>query len=509
MRRLTGAMAVLGAVTCSCTTVDGLWQPVGGAGGAAGAEIGQGGDAGASPDAGGGATTNGGAAGVGTGGSSTSGSGGTGTDPNPADTTVSVDVTSRFQALEGFGAAVAWYGDWLTGHPNKREIYTLLFRELGLDLLRLRNVYRDDPEAFDATSVEIMTAATELLGRRPGILLSSWSPPARLKANGDTECRGDSACTLISGPDGFAYAELGTYFADAVSAYAGIGLLPDYLSIQNEPDFLPPGWEGCRFDPNEGAYPSYARALQAVREALTASGLTPKLLGPEVIGLNSGRLAPYMQTIDASLLDVVAHHLYDGAAWQYPPGYVTNMEAARALAGAKPIFQTEFSVPGVGAAFEIAGLIHHSLTHENVAAYFHWELVWPGPEGLISLEAPAARTEWETERGYTVRDVYYSLQHYARFTDPGYVRVAADSTTSSVKASAFESPDARRLTVVLLNTDTSEHRVSLDVSGFVPGSAVSYRTSEGERFADRGDTPLGEALLLPPRSITTFVAAAP
>lgn len=52
------------------------------------------------------------------------------------------------QTLKGFGASVAWYGNWVTEHPNKDLIYYYMFEELGLDILRLRNTYRGNPNNF-------------------------------------------------------------------------------------------------------------------------------------------------------------------------------------------------------------------------------------------------------------------------------------------------------------------------------------------------------------------------
>src|SRR5690606_21757785 len=96
----------------------------------------------------------------------------------------------------------------------------------------------------------------------------------------------------------------------------------DLVSIQNEPDFIPPSWEGCRFDPLEGAYPSYATALTEVRARLTESNLNVRLLGPEVVGVSGNKIASYTAGMDRAAIDVVAHHLYDGETWRTPDLYI-------------------------------------------------------------------------------------------------------------------------------------------------------------------------------------------
>jgi hypothetical protein len=44
--------------------------------------------------------------------------------------------------------------------------------------------------------VEILQQASPSLGRTPTVLITSWSPPASLKANGQENCSGSSNCTL-------------------------------------------------------------------------------------------------------------------------------------------------------------------------------------------------------------------------------------------------------------------------------------------------------------------------
>ena len=248
-RHLAACLAV-----CACTQVDLGNTPPTGTGGtgsnAPGEQLGSAGTASAASDGG-------------SGGSETSEP-----EPEPADATVTVDVGQRFQVLEGFGASVAWYGDWLTKHPRKREIYELMFRDLGLDILRLRNSYRETGGNFDPVAAELVSEATSSLDHAPSVLLTSWSPPARLKANGKTECRGESSCTLKQENGSFLYAEFADYWRQALHAYAALGVNPTWISIQNEPDFIPPSWEGCRFDAGEGTYPSYQKALAAVRAGL-------------------------------------------------------------------------------------------------------------------------------------------------------------------------------------------------------------------------------------------------
>jgi glucuronoarabinoxylan endo-1,4-beta-xylanase len=426
-------------------------------------------------------------------------------EPEPIDATLTVDVSQRFQVLEGFGASVAWYGDWLTKHPRKREIYELMFRDLGLDILRLRNNYRDAGGSFDPVAAELVSEARSSLGHAPRVLLTSWSPPARLKANGKTECRGESSCTLRQENGSFLYSEFADYWRQALLAYASLGVTPTWISIQNEPDFIPPSWEGCRFDPTEGTYPSYQKALSAVRAGLDREQIQVGVLGPEVTGLTGERVQSYTTALNLDLLDGIASHLYDGQSWRIPDSYLPEMRGVATQMGAKPIFQTEFSVPGGEGAFETAWLIRNSLVDLGAAAYLHWDLIWTGDDGLISIENPQQIAGWQTAKGYQIRDTYYSLKHFAAFTEPGDERVAAASAEPALAPVAFRSEDGSRLTVVALNTAQQTYRLRIDVPNVSVQGGELYRTSAAEHCQPVGSFIAGQSFTMPPRSIATVV----
>jgi O-glycosyl hydrolase len=109
--------------------------------------------------------------------------------------------------------------------------------------------------------------------------------------------------------------------------------------------------------------------------------------------------------------------------------------------------------------------------------------------------------------GYTVNDTYYALKHFARWTDPGWVRVDAKASVSAVRASAFVSPDGNALTLVLLNPSTKDHRVTVRADNFPFSTVAVYRSSgESERAVPvslEGDG----TLALPSRSIATMTLA--
>jgi glucuronoarabinoxylan endo-1,4-beta-xylanase len=425
---------------------------------------------------------------------------------------VTVVPSTRFQTLEGFGAAVAWYQDRLVGNTPE-GLYELLFPELGLDMLRFRNRYRRSKPKDDELrhELEILTRATRALGRAPKLMLTSWSPPAVLKANGKEDCQSNADCTLTREGGRFVYDKFAAYWRDSLVHYASLGIVPDYVSIQNEPSFLPPSWEGCKFTPSETReYPGYDRALEKVAEQLKTLSSAPKLLGPEAFGIHWNGVQNYLEPLDLALLHGISHHLYEKGndpVWDWrspgPDSFADEMRAVRALTN-KPLFQTEFHTDedgGVEGGFETLWLIHHSLVEEQVVAFLYWDLIWVDDKGLVSLNG----------RSYRARDQYYSVKHYARFTDPGYVRVEARSESGEIRVSAFLAPQGERLTAVLLNTGKVPRRVRIDPGDFQMASADAYRTiyRPGNSDAWKRISASTSALevSLPPRSAATVVLA--
>jgi glucuronoarabinoxylan endo-1,4-beta-xylanase len=424
---------------------------------------------------------------------------------------VSLFSAERHQTLEGFGASVAFNIDLAVG-GTPADLYRVLFPDLGLDILRFRNRYRrSEPNDGDlAQEVEILRRASEALGSRPKIMLSSWSPPAGLKANGQELCRGNEDCTLRRENGHFVYEKFADYWLDSLRYYASLGIVPDYVTLQNEPDFIPPDWEGCRFDPTEtDRYPGYDRALEAVQERLSTLPSPPKVLGPEVVGVHGKKVEVYTRAMNLDLVYGIAHHLYekgDDGIWDWrspgPDSYVQPMKNAVAAAKGKPLFQTEFQTDedrGVEGGFETAWLIHNSLVEEGVAAFLYWDLVWRPPGGLVSVDGSHV----------TTRDQYEALRHYARFTDPGYVRIGARSDVNALKVSAFSSPSGDRVTVVLLNTGQTEIDARIDPQDYTGVTSAIYRTTYrpggSEVWSQLGSLPPSGLVRLPPKSEATVV----
>ena len=433
-------------------------------------------------------------------------------DPKAAPGTASVSIAmdTRFQTLEGFGAAVGWMHDRIVGDTPK-GLYELLFPQLGLDILRLRNRYnrKEQNDAHPEQDAEIWKRANEASGHQLKLLMTSWSPPAAIKANKAERCKGNNDCTLSKENGKFPYDKFADYWVKSLQEYASLGVVPEYITLQNELDFVPPNWEGCRFDPVETAeYPGYNVALEKVYATLHKSPNPPKILGPETLGIHYNKVQNYVRSMNQDLVYGVAHHLYEMGGdkiwdWRYPgpDSYVDEMLSV-AQATRKPLFQTEFMTDddkGIEGGFETAWLVHHTMAAEGAVAFVYWDLIWDGLQGLVGMRGKSP----------TIRDQYYSMKHFALYTDPGYVRVGANSDSKQVLASAYISPDEKRLTTVLLNTGKNTMDVKLE-GGKSDATKVQafrtvYRPGHSNRWEElKGLTPTS-LIQMPARSVVTVV----
>jgi len=445
-----------------------------------------------------------------------------GVDRAPSQVSVVVDATVPHQTLAGFGAAVAYQPFLLSGRTD--DIWQVLFVDSGLDILRLGNWYQNQPATnttpetpfADFDQVQIVQKAIAARGGiPPKILMSSWSPPSYLKSNGMTRPpygAGEVATpgTLIQTDGAYAYAAYADWWVRSLQAYAAQGVVPDYISIQNEPDFYIRYWETCLWGPTEGASmegiatAGYGQAVDAVYNAIAASTLTtrPIMVGPETTGFRDDIVQKYLPGLNLAQLGAIAHHLYgtteDNPNPDWFNGPMSSVGRSAAAAGL-PTFMTEYS-PNVPTMFDTAWLMNNALTVEGVSAYIWWELIWSPnpPTGLVTIPNQNPTSP------YTINDTYFALKHFARWTDPGWIRVDATPSHSVIRASAFVSPDRASLTLVLLNTGGEDHWVAVSPGSFPYGALAVYRTSgDTERTASvalEGDG----TLFMPSRSIATL-----
>lgn len=445
----------------------------------------------------------------------------TATNTNSGPYNASINPQTICQTIEGFGGAVAFYDGWVPAHPYKLEIYTNAFAGLNLSMLRLGDWYRYNA-GFNSAGGEggvagdIVSNANRVLGHPVPVLISSWSPPAFLKSNGQVGNGG----TLVVTNGGFAYTNFANYWYDSIQAYKSNGVSPTWISIQNEPDWVA-GYDSCIFHPTEDTvngtnYASYSKALDATFQRLTNLPSPPKLLAPEPTHNAYNDLQNYAATMNTNNFYGVAYHLYGGSTDGTPDGYTSDLTASANVFPSKPHFMTEFGYPDM---IQTACLIHNCLTIGQDAGFNYWSLIWPFPgDALVQIENPYNLSSWTNappgvttqSHGWWLTPAYWAMKHFSYFIQPGYRRVSASDNDPNVRSSAFLSPDGLRLVVVLINTNaTASSVMNFNFGAFNFGKSSVYQTAGTNTYAGTNTFlslgALTNSQALPPLSLTTVV----
>ena len=259
--------------------------------------------------------------------------------------TAEIQITDIEQTVVGFGASLAYYENWLTAHPKKAEIYDIIFKDLSLDIIRLRNAYAYDPGMIGRVK-EFYLAAEASLGYPIETMSCSWSPAGYVKSNNHHKGAGGTLkYTLEDGTVQFDYSGFANWWDESLDEYESNGISLDYISIQNEPDW-PADYESCRLDPEETITSSdtiaaYNTALDSVYNKVIARTHQPNIIGPETIGIGFNAVEKYVNKLDETKIDAISHHLYHGVS-ENNPFVSTDFTKVGNFHPEIPHFQTEF-----------------------------------------------------------------------------------------------------------------------------------------------------------------------
>jgi glucuronoarabinoxylan endo-1,4-beta-xylanase len=415
-------------------------------------------------------------------------------------TEIILSTGETYQTVTGFGASLAFYENWLTAHPQKAEIYDVVFKELSLDILRVRNAYGYDNTMITRVK-EFNQAAQKSLGRPIDIMVTSWGPPAYLKSNNDRNNGGTLKYSVSGGKVNFQYGEFARWWNQSLDNYNANNIYPAYISIQNEPDWKA-SYESCLLKPSEtinatDTIAGYNKALDAVYDTLMKRSVRPKLLGPECIGIGYNAVENYVNALAVSKLYGIAHHLYHGTE-ETDPFSSTEFAKVGKFKPEVPHFQTEYSR---GEWFPLAGMIYKTFNDENGVAYLFWDLIWDNG-GLVDLDFPWDASRWSNPKGFTRTKHFFVFKQFSAWIHPGWKRVKVTTPAVVVKTLAFISADRDSATVVAINTSvTTSYGIRVSLPGYNINESTITRTSANE---DGVMVPVpADSVTLKPKSLTT------
>jgi len=403
-------------------------------------------------------------------------------------TKVTVDPATKYQVIEGFGAAMTDSSAWLLYYrltaPQRAALLQQLFSPqtgIGLGYLRVpmgasdfalsaytyddRPAGQTDPNLayFSIAHDEayIIPALLEARALNPDLklLASPWSPPACMKTTGTLY--GGSLRTQW-------YAAYAQYFVKFLQAYAAAGLTFHTLTVQNEPLNTTTGMPAATM----ATYQQSAFIGTHLGPALAAAGLTTQILCYDhnwdewnypVVVMNDPTAGPYIA----------------GSAFHGYAGDVANQSLVHDYFPAKDIYFTEISGGDWSTSFadNLVWFLRNILiggTRNWAKAAILWNLALDenhGPKisggctdcrGVVTINSSTGAVTYEVE--------YYALAHAGKFVYPGARRIASDSYTGVVETVAFRNPDGTEVLLALNPTDTTQW-----FDGLRNGQYFSYR----------------------------------
>ncbi|MCM8731005.1 glycoside hydrolase family 30 beta sandwich domain-containing protein [Hephaestia sp. GCM10023244] len=394
---------------------------------------------------------------------------------------VTVDATTRFQPIVGFGAAIsdasayliqrkldpaqraALLGDLFGPAPGLSLSFTRL--TIGAsDFSSHHYSYDDMPKgetdpalahfSIAPARVDVLPTARAALAINPDlkVMATPWSPPGWMKTT-------DSLITGTLREQ--AYGPFAAYLARTVQAFAAEGVPVDYLSLQNEPDFEPDSYPGMRL--------SAAQRAEIVADHV---GPTFAAMGLKTRILEWDHNWDQPQQPTEMLAHPGAARYVDGVAWHCYNGTVDAQSVVHDRFPDKAVFFTECSggewSPGWAEAWPwmMRNLIIGTTRHWARGVLL-WNLALDekyGPHlggcgdcrGVVTIDSKSGAVTRNPE--------YYALGHVSRFVRPGARRIASTSTDPDIESVAFVNPDGARVLVVF-NGGAAPETVSIVVGG--------------------------------------------
>jgi glucosylceramidase len=408
---------------------------------------------------------------------------------------ITVNPNTTYQSMVGFGASFTDAAAWnVFNSPQRNNIMNALFSPsggIGMSWLRQplgatdfsRSFYTYDDGAADPSLSRFSIAHDQAyilplvqqarsLNPQLSVMVTPWSAPAWMKTNNNL-VGGSLANDRIP-----VYAD---YLVRSVQAYQSAGVPIAYLSVQNEPNFSPPGYPGMLMPASQ-----QVSIINNLGPKLRSAGITTKILGYD----HNWDDTTYPQTVNNQASSNVV-----GSAWHCYGGNPGGQSTVRNAQPGKEIFFTECS--GVESGNTFADSLRWQgrnlavgTTRNWARTVTTWNMALDGNHGPVIGSCDNCMGVVTTNgSGVTYNAEYYVLGHLSKFVKPGAVRI--DSTgfgEGGIENVAFKNPDGSIALVAVNTGGTQNFQVSYGGQSFgynLAGGAMATFTWPG----DGGTTP--------------------
>ncbi|MEU7848992.1 cellulose binding domain-containing protein [Micromonospora parva] len=408
--------------------------------------------------------------------------------PNgPAD--ITVNSATRYQTVDGFGAAQSiWGSAWST--TDTQTLVGMGANQLGLSIVRTGL----SPVSSEwATHVNSLKTAKSY-GSNVKILASPWTAPAAWKTN-NSRVNGGKLKTDY-------YDDYANHLNSYVQYMRGQGVTVDVTSVQNEPDWHPDydsmDWSGTE--------------LRTFVRDQGARVQNTKLMVAEAVNLNYTFTDPTLNDATArNNIGYIGGHLYgteeSGRLRPYSLAEQHN----------KPVWMTEWNLHAAdGSGSNIWGNPANTAVwnetlddimrtvHKSMEANWNAYIWWYGKRYYSFIGD--GESAYGTVAGAPLKRGY-AFSQYAKYVRPGYQRVALtkSSKASPLEVTAYQGDG--KITLVILNRSNSAVNNAVIQAPQNVTRAEHYLTSQNANAASQPTTVNGgqATINVGARSISTVV----
>jgi len=438
------------------------------------------------------------------------------TDAGTNPTTITVDETTTYQTIDGFGYALTGGSASLINGLGANQstmlndIFSTASGHVGSAFVRVTIgasdlsssdfTYDDMPSgqtdvnlthfSISQEMTDLVPVLKKIVAINPNIkiLATPWTAPVWMKTGttGNGGFTGGSLNTAY-------YDAYARYFVKYIQAMAGQGIKIYAITPQNEP-----------LNPNNNP----AMTMQSNEEA----NFIKNNLGPQFAsnGITT-KIIAYDHNCDqpgypeAVLGDASANPYVDGSAFHLYAGDISALTTVHNAYPSKNVYFTEQFIGGPG---NFGGDLDWHMNNLIIGAPRNWSRVvleWnlaadpnynPHTAGGCSNCLGAVTI---SGNNYTRNTAYYTVAHASEFVQAGAVRIASNTFSASIQNVAFKNPDGTKV-VVALNTASSTQSFKIKWGGesftySLPAGAVATFKWSGTQSGASGP-PIGQTITL-------------
>jgi glucuronoarabinoxylan endo-1,4-beta-xylanase len=403
--------------------------------------------------------------------------------------TATVDWTTTYQTITGFGAATAFQcgssdaAGECNGNGNRwttQELNLLYDQNLGIGLSLIRfKIEENGSFPYNTNILNAIAKGAQAWG-------APWSPPASMKTNGSIKNGGYLQPA--------SYQAWATQLVNYVAALKNTYGIPVYaISVQNEPDFVA-SYESAQYN----AQQFHDFVLNNLCPTLQSVGLgNVKIVLAEQAHWNFNLTTTTKSDAAANAcVGIYAAHGYNSSASSY------------AVSPGQELWETEDSDLGPQDTSRSNGLawaqkLHAYLTIANLNAWHYWwavDSVTTTGQGLLN----------DVSGTLVIPTRFYMIGQYTKFIRPGYVRIGATvSPVANTYISAYKNPTSSgHVVIVAINQGSGNANVTFQFNGFTATSVTPYVSNGTLNLAPQSAVSSAGgsfSYTLLPFSVTTFV----